>query len=443
VTRAPALRARVVVSVGTGLLALLVSSRAHAEDLRDVAGRVEGAWRAAGGLVSRGGARFVMEDESTTVDVRASRDPKGEGDTSCVRVAFIGARGMSFHVTPLVTSAGTADDDPPVASVAGVVELHGCGVVPDLVRLRSDSGRGALEVVVASGQSTLPPASAVLLERTGGVLPAAPDPGALPPLPSPGARAAVAEARLVADGFRLLPQLTLDAGDDGKGGTDLTLGEGCHQLELFAPEPRPASPHTIPRRSRLDLDGALRRPEGDVIVDDQSIAPDVRLESCFAVATRVRVTFEGAPHGGPVLVSHAVHVLPQHLPATWTPEVRARVAASLLGHHAASPRDDAVLLARGASGNTPVPLDVEPGACYVAVAAMDHKAGRGHGVALRATVGGRVTQDDQGARDTAAVVAFCAADATTARVEVDARSAASGWSLAVFRMLGGAWTETP
>ncbi len=429
-----------------GCAGLVSSARAGAEDLRDVAGRVEGAWRDAGGVVARRDTRFVMEDETTTIDLRADL---GHGraarafDADCLRVALIGARGMSFHVNAV---SGADEDAAPVASAAGVIELHGCGLVPDVVRLRSDSGRGALEIVVASSKTALPPVSAILLERTGGALPAAPEPGPLPPLPSPRARALVAEARLRAEGFTLTPETVWPAGDDGKGSGERVLDPGCHHFELFAAEPHARGVRAeVPRRSRLDLDGALRRADGDhdLIAEDQTIAPDVRLDACVAASTKVRVTFEGAPRGSPVLVTQATHPLPLHLPGAWAPEVRARLASALFAHRVASPTDDAILLARGASGNTPVPLPLEPGACYVAIAAMERAGARGHGIALRATVADRVAQDDQGAREDAAIVAFCARDATFARLEVDARSAASGWSLAVFRMVGGAWGVAP
>jgi hypothetical protein len=64
-------------------------------------------------------------------------------------------------------------------------------------------------------------------------------------------------------------------------------------------------------------------------------------------------------------------------------------------------------------------------------------------VALRVTVGGRVAQDDEGARESSALVGFCARESTAARIEVDARNTASGWNLAVFRVVGGAWSAGP
>jgi len=411
-------------------LGVTAPAGAHAEDLRDVAARVETAWVGAGGEVLRRPTRFVMEDETVTLDLRpapASRQAR------CRRVALVGARGMSFHVT---AKTGALAGEAHVASVAGVVELQGCGGVPDWVKLKSDSGRGALETVVATASTELPAIGEVLLERSGGVLPTATEPGPLPPLAPPGARANLAEGRLAREGFLLRPGLTWTAGDEGKGGGALTLDEGCHHVELFAVEPRTRD---TGRHARLDLDGALRGADGELLAEDQTIAPDVRLAACVGAAVRASVVFDGAPRGTPVLVTHAFRPLPPHLPRAWGPEARARAAWVMAAHHLGPPPADAVLLARGASGTTPLPLPVEPGACYVVVAALERGGGRARGLGVRVSVGERVSEDDHGGKGDAAIVAFCAAEASEARIDVESRSSGSGWGVAVFRMLGGAW----
>jgi hypothetical protein len=94
---------------------------------------------------------------------------------------------------------------------------------------------------------------------------------------------------------------------------------------------------------------------------------------------------------------------------------------------------------QGAAGPTPIPMDLEPGACYVAVGALEHGRSRGRGLSLRVLVGERVAEDEHGAKEDAAVVAFCARGAEHGRVEVDTRSSGAGWAVAVFRVAGGAW----
>lgn len=395
-------------------------------DLRDVAGRVADAWVRAGADVTRAEPRFLLEDEATTLDLW----PGKQG--ACWRVALIGARGMSFHVT---TGAAT-DDTFRVASVAGVLELQGCsGGAPDHLTVKADSGRGALETVIATAPISLPPVRTIVLERTGGVIPAAPELGPLPMAKPPVERATDAESRMTRDGFGVLGRMALRAGEDGKGGETVRFEAGCHRVEIFAADMEKAGG----RRPRLDLDGSLRRGEGELVALDQTAAPDVRLDACLGVASTVTLSFEGAPRGSPVVATHGHRPIPDTVPTFWGPDPRARFAAALLDHHVASPPFAPIAIAQGPSGETPVAVEVEPGACYVAIAVLEH--GHGHGMGLHVTVAGRRSDDSRGSKVDGAVVAFCAAESRWAQVEVDARSTGSGWALAVFRMAGGAWSR--
>ena len=122
-------------------------------------------------------------------------------------------------------------------------------------------------------------------------------------------------------------------------------------------------------------------------------------------------------------------------------DAQARFASALYAHRVGSLPDDAIYEAQGASGTTPVSLELEPGACYLAI--VVEKLGPERGIGLRVTVGERVSDDERGAKDSSAIVAFCAADAARAEVEVDARSSGAGWALAVFRNVGGVWGLRP
>ena len=84
-----------------------------------------------------------------------------------------------------------------------------------------------------------------------------------------------------------------------------------------------------------------------------------------------------------------------------------------------------------------VPIGVEPGGCYLAVAAVTH--GRARGLGLRAVTGGREASDERGVNDESGAVAFCVRDRAHARVEVEARGTALSWGLAVFRIGSGIW----
>jgi hypothetical protein len=436
----------VLASCAGAALVLTWPSEGRCEDLQASAARVAETWRDAGAIVARDDARFLNEGESLTLSLSAGPE------SPCQTVALIGARGLSFHAR-VGDAGGQEDSDERVSSVAGVLEIRSCGAEPfRFVRLTSDAGRGAVETVIGRSADPLPAATSALLERTGGVLPPPPEPGALPPLPSPEKRAEVAETRARRDGAKTAPREAWTAGADGKGEGRLVLEAGCHRVELFAPEsfssdlrltrpsPRPGIPGGFARRMRLDLDATLRDEDGLVLAHDHTSAPDARIDVCVGEATTTSVLFEGAPPGSPVLTTHASSPLPEHLPMAWGRGTRARMAAALLPRHVGVLPGDAVLLAQGASGLTPVPIPVEPGACYVAVAAMER--GHARGLGLRVVIGARESVDERGTNDESTAVAFCAGDRDRVRLEVEARSTGVSWGLALFRVASSVWERT-
>jgi hypothetical protein len=420
-------------AIALGLMGgALFTREAAASDVRDIAGRVEAEWKKAGGVVTRGETRFLYDDETMTVVVPPA------SDQGCTTVALIGARGISFHAKV----AGTDDDplleDPSAraASVAGVLQMEACGPkVMDHLVVTSDAGRGAIETVVARSPKPLPALRTILPERTGGVLPPTPDTGPTPTLPPPAKRADQAETRVRRDGARVEARQTWNAGSDGGGESAVTLEPGCHRVELFAPEP-PRNGHGT-RRTRLDVDAELRDEDDELLARDRTDAADPRLEACVGESIAATVVFAGAPAGAHVAVSHAFWPLPEHLPSGWGAEARARMARAIRVRHLADPRDDAVALFQGPAGATPVPVNVEPGGCYLAIAAVIHGHARGLGV--RAVVGARDFADERSADDDAGVVAFCARERSIARLEVDARGVSLAWGLALFRTHSGAW----
>jgi len=386
---------------------------------------VESEWKRAGAMIARGESRFLSEGE--TVAIRLS-----PSEAACVTVAVVGARGLSFHAR--VDGRPGDDDEGRVSSVAGVIEIRSCGEAISRIDVTTDAGRGAIETIVAHSDKALPPLRSILPERSGSSLPAA-EPGGLPPLPTPEKRAEVAEARAQRDGGKLAARDAWQAGADGSGEGQLPLEPGCHRVELFAMDPRTAR---ASRRFRLDLDAELRAEDGAlVLARDRTDAPDARLEACVGEATHARVVFAGSPPNAPIVVTHLSWPIPERLPQMWGVDTRARMAAALLAHHVPTPPGEAVQLAQGPSGLTPVPVALEPGGCYVAVAAVV----RGHtrGLGMRALVGGRVAFDERGTNDDSAIVAFCARDRDRARIEVEARGVGVAWALAVFRTASGAW----
>jgi hypothetical protein len=398
-------------------------------DLTESRERLARTWRALGAIVVVDKTRFLGEDETIAV-VLPRLAP-----ALCTTTVFLGARGLGFHVRVL----GASDDeaDRKVPSEAGAVSIERCGEKTlDRVLLSSDSGRGAVEIVMARSPGPLPPLHVVLPERTGGAIVPGPEPGPLPLLPSPEHRAEIAEGRARLDGGVIEPRVTWRAAVDGSGMAQETLEPGCHRLRLLGLDSRPTR---APGRSRIDLDAEMRdRDDDHLLARDRSDAPDAEVGACVGEETRVEVVFAGSSSFAPVLVVHSSWPLPQFLPTLWGAEARGRMALVLLARHVRSLPRAPVFLAQGGSGTTRVPLSVEPGGCYVALVSVVR--GLARAVALRVHVGGEDTVDDRGIDDSGALVAFCALerDRAIARVEVHGAPPV-GWGLAVYRIEDGVW----
>lgn len=403
--------------------------------LHDSVERLADAWRAVGASVVVDRSRFLTDesDDDRPIVIVLPALPEGE----CTTVVLLGARGLGFHVRV------EADDDETVKripSVAGAVSIERCGgPVPRRLIVASESGRGAIETVLARSQKPLPPLRTVLPERSGGPLLPSSEPGPLPPLPPPDKRADVAESRARRDGATIATRETWPAGVDGSGTGETVLAPGCHTLQLFAPDPRADHPA---RRAKLDLDAEMRDDSDDrVLARDRSDAPDALLAACVGESTRVDVVFAGSPSNAQVLVSHVAWPLPEHLPTLWGPEALGHMAHVLQARHVRSLPHEPVAFAQGGAGMTPIPLSLEPGACYLALAMLTKQAARSIG--LRVHVGAADAADDRGIDGDGAAVAFCAGYRDHALAEVEARGTALlGWGFALFRLQSGVW-EVP
>jgi mRNA-degrading endonuclease toxin of MazEF toxin-antitoxin module len=407
--------------------------RARAE-LREAVERIAEAWRGVGAAVAVDRTRFVTDDndDQRPLVIVLPELPEGE----CTTVVLLGARGLGFHVR-IAERDGDDTEAKRLPSVAGTLSIERCGdALPRRLVLASDSGRGAIETVVGRSSKPLPALPVILPERSSGPLTPMSEPGALPALPAPDQRAQIAEMRAKRDGAVIALRETWQAGVDGTGGGEKTLDPGCHSLQLFALDPRATHPA---RRGKLDLDAEMRDESDDrLLARDRTDAPDALLAACVGEPTHVGVLFAGSPPSAPVLVAHFVWPLLDHLPTLWGTEARGRMAHVLFARHVASLRREPVVLAQGGSGVTPVPLSIEPGACYLGVTALVKEAARAIG--LRVHVGSNDAFDDRGVDGDGAAVAFCAGNQTHALAEVEARgSPLLGWGFALYRLQSGVW----
>ncbi len=261
-------------AVGSALIAQ--ASVADAQ-LHDEAQRVAQAWQAAGARTLLLETRFLNGERT---DVALPAQPQAP----CSTLAFLGARGLSFRVG-LVDADGEDASDTRISSEAGAVSAERCGQLSWLrAVIQMESGRGALEIVVAQSAAPLTALRNILPERTEGNIGPEPEPGRLAPLPSPEKRATLEEARAKRNGAEIGRRMIWMAGPEGRGNAETVLDAGCHTLVLFAPE----SGSSSQGRDRLDLDAEMRAVIDDhLMARDQTDAPDARIAACVGEATRV------------------------------------------------------------------------------------------------------------------------------------------------------------
>lgn len=417
-------------ALGAWVLVALLPSTARADDLDVAAARAKDAWTRAGATVVPVGPRFLFDDETLSIVLPDATKEVG----GCVTVGLVGTRGLGLRAHFV---RGAHHDDDQVGSAAGIAELSSCDATPPTrVVVTAISGRGALEIVVARSQGALPSIRSIYPERTGGLIPSVPEPGPLPIAPAPNERADAAEARARREGAAVGARQAFMTDADGSGSLQLQLQPGCHRIELFGTDPRVLGK----TGARLDVDAELRDTDDDaVLARDRSEAEDAHLEACVGGETLGQLFFAGAPPRSPMTLTRAEWPIPERLPRAWGRQVRARMAAALRLHHSPELVEAPVLVEQGPSGITPVPLQVTPGACYLAVAGIAHGTPRGLG--LRATSGEESSADDRGLNDDSGVIAFCARESDHARISVDARGVSLAWVLAVYRVGSGAWSD--
>ncbi|MEO6575398.1 MAG: hypothetical protein ABIP89_16240, partial [Polyangiaceae bacterium] len=362
------------------VVALITSlPRDASADLRDLGTRANDQWKASGAAVSAAPTRFIYDSETIAIALPPMAAQR------CTTVALIGARGLSFHAKFGGATDAQEEEEGPAeaakargASVAGLLELSHCDAAKassaalnrDRLIVTSDAGRGAIEVVVAHSKAALPPLRTIFPERTGGLIPASPEPGILPPLPAQARRADGAEARARNEGGTVLPRQTWRAAEDGSGSGEVELDPGCHRLEVFGTDPRTGN---SARKFRLDIDAELRDADEDVILArDRTEAPDGHLDACVGGTTLGGVAFAGAVPGGSVIVTHSSWPIPAHLPLLWGSGPKAKMAAALIARSVIPPRDEPIFVAQGSAGLTPIVVPVQPGACYLVVVGVAH-----------------------------------------------------------------------
>jgi hypothetical protein len=249
------------------------------------------------------------------------------------------------------------------------------------------------------------------------------------------ARVQAVEQRAARSGAVELTSEDLTASALGTGVELVPLGAGCHQFELLAGE------STRSDQRSVDLDLEISNVDGSrLLATDKSESTDARALVCVGEPTPVSVRFAGAPPGAHVTLLRARWDLAGNLPERWPAEARAPMSAVMREQGLALGGAKLVDEALGVQGSTAMPVEVEPGACYVVL--VIELRGTAQSLALAARSGRREAQSRAALDAPGVALSFCAGAAARALVEVEARGVSLVWMSAIWRTssapLGGA-----
>jgi hypothetical protein len=232
------------------------------------------------------------------------------------------------------------------------------------------------------------------------------------------------ESRLSREETAEVERRAAQADAAGNGRLLMELAAGCHRLTAFA---APADP----RDERfLDVDAELGWASGGVTSVDRTDSPDAALTACTADRELGILSFAGAAKNGSVVVVHSRTDLPQAVPERWG-IARARIARGLLERRIPSPPSPPTYESLGVAGFTLLPVEVEPGRCYMAAVAL--LQGSIKLLSLTASAGGSASLSHVDSTDTAAVVTFCAGGVQRGRLDLEVHGASPIW-------IAGMWT---
>lgn len=407
------MRARV--AAGVGLVAALGSAPLQAglaSDADTVATRFAGA-----AAVTRLAPRLYGAGSPTALTLPLETTfASGPG---CTTVVLLGAVSTAF----IVSAPGDDGDngDRIVGSVVGLAQIARCGPErTDLAALSIEarSPHAVLEILLATSAAPLPDARTLLPHRDPGNVPPLSRPG---PPPNPGLaanRIQRLESRLSREEGTDVERRTVQADPEGSGRLLMELAPGCHRLTVFA---LPAGPRD---ESFHDIDAELGWASGGVTSVDRTDSPDAALMACAEERELGILSFAGAARSGSVLVVHSRTALPTAVPERWG-VARARIARSLLERRIPAPGSPPIYESLGVAGITTLPVELEPGRCYLAaVAALQ---GNVKLLALNASAGGPSSLAHVDSTDAAAVVTFCAGTIQRGRLDIEAHGASPIW----------------
>lgn len=414
---------RTAALVFASILSIGSTSRA---DLDDDVRRLDAAWSQSG-EVTRMKPRLLERGDIRPLLL--PRDALGPASEECTTVVVLGSVSMSFvlRFLPARGALYWPEGEHPEQSIAGAAQLVRCGArraMLERLAVEMRSPRGVIEVLVARGARPFPPLLRTLASREPGPIAPIGISGPRPVSPPLTDRLRAVEARAVRDGALAVDRRWYHAAQNGAGEIDVRLSEGCHRLDLLG---APAEDPT----SSVDIDTDLVEVgSGDVIAADHTESSDASVELCVGTASAFRLRFVGALPGLPVVLASTRFALPSGLPPRFSPQQKAKMAEALRQYHGPELTSSPVYASLGVSGVTLLPIELEPGSCYLA--AVSAVRGEASGVALSVEVGPFQGENRSAPGKDGTTLAFCARGADHALIDVEARGAGVSWLLGLW-----------
>lgn len=345
----------------------------------------------------------------------------------CATLVLLGTTGTHFQLDARAARLAAAEgEEIPEGSLAGAFSMTRCGKrKPELqtLAIQMRSPRAVIEMMVVSSEGPLPPLTHVLPHRDPGPMATTGGPGPRPralPLPL---RLRALQAKAAREGALEVARQELSATPFGMGAALITLSPGCHRFDLLSDEDGA-------RSADIDLE-ITRAEDGGALAEDHSESSDAAALVCVGAPLAVSLRFAGASPFAKLELFRARWDLEEGLPRRFGADARARMSAVLRDQRMGLGGAVLVDSCLGAQGDTGFSVEVEPFACYVALAVGLRGEAAMLAVAARTSRGdteGRMPADVPGT-----AVAFCAGPEDRASIEVEARGLAMVWMTAVFQ----------
>jgi hypothetical protein len=392
-------------------------------DLADDVDKLAAAWRPSAEVVVLP-PRFPIAGDTMTI-VLPPGAATGAGNR-CTTLAIVGAVSTTFALRLASPESTPVVADSFLPSAAGAVHLVRCGPERQalgVLGLQMRSPHGVVETVVATSERPLIELRTVLPHRDPGAGVAAPAPGPPPPPAALVSRVAAVERFFAREGITAARKRLAPTDASGLGQLLLDLSPGCHHLFVLAMPPEGAD-------TAQDVDAELVWANGNVGASDRTDSPDAALLACTGERRLGVLSYGGGLGKMPVFVLHGKRGLPEGLPTGLGPDARGRMAKALVERHVALPGRPPVYASLGVAGLTELPVEVEPGQCYLAMAAPIQ--GEAKLLSFNTEAGIRRTRAHTDEPDAALVSSFCAGAVDRAKLEVEAHGIDLVWLSALW-----------